>query len=173
MSLAKILRADKRYKKVVNILESAQRRINVDRDRSEAFALHAGLEVRSLQGKRLLSTSAIISATAQIQANRSRLVEIRARSTEHVSYLEEACKAFRKYALTKYADEFKSYRTKDERDSILYTVLKPSMDFVSEVSTLTDILDMFIKDLDQSGHTVRHIIDILKLLDSSKTGKTI
>lgn len=173
MLLAKVLRKDKKYKKLSQVLEVAQQRINVEQDRVQAFSLHAGLESRSLYGKRALSPKAVLSATSQMMANRSRLVEMRARATENISYLHQACKEFKRYALTAYEDEFKDYRTKEQRDALLDVVMRPALEFIGEADTLIDILDNLIKDIDQSGHSVRHIVDILKLLDSSKTGQTI
>lgn len=173
MSLVKVLRRDPKYKQVRSILETAKSRIDIQRDKDEAFALHLGLEARSLYGRRVYSPKAVLSATAQLQANRSRLVELRARCSEHISYLEQACARYRRYAMSAYSEDFKEYRTKEQRDSVLGTVLMPALDFVAETETLISIFDTFIRDIDQAGHSIRHIVDVLKLLDSSRLGKTI
>lgn len=168
MSFSTEIKKDRKYKKLLKILEVAQSRINVERDRNEAFTMHSGLLVRQLYGKNVFSTKRVLEATAQVQANRSRLVEIRSRATEHISYLHQGVIAFKRYCLSNY--EFSGYRTKEQRDAILDKPLRPILDFIAEVDTLIDILDQFIKDIDQAGHSIRHIVEVLKLLDSSKVG---
>lgn len=169
MSFSKMLKKDKKYKTLLRILEEAQERINVEKDRAEAFSLHSGLEVRSLYGKNVFSTKRVLQADAQLQANRSRLVAMRTLATQHISYLQQGCVAYRRHCFATY--DFSDYRNKEERDSILDKPLRPALDFIAEVTILMDMIDMFIKDIDQSGHTIRRIIDVHKLLDSSKTGR--
>ncbi len=170
MSFSREIKTDKRYKKLLHILEVAQSRIDVARDRNEAFAMHSGLLVRQLYGKQVFSTKKVLLATAQLQANRSRLVEIRSRASEHISYLHQGCTAFRRYCLANY--DFTGYKTKEQKDSLLDRPMRPILDFIAEVDNLIEMLDTFIKDIDQAGHGVRHIVEIHKLLDSSKVGRS-
>lgn len=170
MSFSSEIKSDSRYKKLLHILETARSRIDVERDRTEIAAMHSGLLVRQLYGKNVFSTKKVLLATAQLQANRSRLVEIRSRATEHISYLHQGCTAFKRYCLANY--EFSGYRTKEQREALLDKPLRPVLDFIAEVDTLIDVLDMMIKDIDQAGHSIRHIVEVLKLLDSSKVGRS-
>ena len=164
------IKKDKRYKKLLHILEVAQSRIDVERDRNEAFTMHSGLLVRQLYGKNVFSTKKVLTAIAQLQANRSRLVEIRSRAAEHISYLHQGVVAFKRYCMANY--EFSGYKTKEQRDSLLDKPMRPVLDFIAEVDTLIDVLDTFIKDIDQAGFGVRNIVEVLKLLDSSRVGRS-
>lgn len=173
MSLVKVLRKDQNYKKLKKILEVARTKVDVAKDRATAMNLHSSLEVRDLYGQRKFSAKRILSATSQVQANRSSLVVLRARATEHVSYVEQAVKSFKRYAFTEYREDFSDYRTKEQRDAVVQTALGSADDFIQEIQGLLDLLDLLIKDLDQSSHALRHMIDVLKLLDASKGGRII
>jgi hypothetical protein len=173
MTLIKAIRKDPKYKTLKQVLENAQSKIDIEQSRKRAFVLHASLEVRGLYGRKKFSPKRILSATAQIQANRSTLVEIRARLSEHVSYVEAAQAAFRRHVFSEFSEDLRDYRTKEQRDAFINNATVTVVDFISEVTALVDLLDTFIKDLDQAGHNIRHMVDVLKLLASSKGGQVI
>lgn len=172
-SLIKAIRKDPKYKTLKQVLENAQSKIDIEKSRNQAFVLHASLEVRGLYGLKKFSPKRILSATAQLQANRSTLVETRARLTEHLSYVEAAQAAFRRHVFSEFAEDFRDYRTKEQRDSFISHATVTVVDFIAEVNALIDLIDTFIKDLDQAGHNIRHMVDVLKLLANSKGGQVI
>ncbi len=173
MSILKELKSSSTYKKYLKILEHAQSKIDYDRDRLEALSLHSSLLVRTIYGRKKYSPKAMIEAAAQVQSNRSRLVELRVRVSIQLSEVEEAAKAFRGFAYTKYVEELKAYKTKDQRMALLDRATSASADFLAEGKTFLSIMDDLIKDLDQSSHSLRHMLDALKLMAGAKTANTI
>lgn len=166
------LKADTRYKKFRKAVEAAQERVDFEKDRSEALNLHSSLLVRSLYGKKQYSSKTLIEAVSQVQANRSRLVELRVRSSIHLSYIKEYSANFRRYVYTQYSDTLKSYKTRDQRDALLLRLTAKAEEFLSEGESHLNLIDTLIKDLDQAGFAMRHMIDVLKLLDG-KEGKIL
>lgn len=167
------LRSDSRYKKFVKAVEEAQGRVDFEKDRAEALSLHSGLLVRGLYGKKQYSSKSMIEAVSQVQANRSRLVELRVRSSIHLSYIKEFASNFRRYVYTQYSEDLREFKTKDQKDALLLRLTAKSEEFMSEGNSHLDLLDLLIKDLDQSSHTMRHMIDILKLLSDTSSGKIL
>lgn len=168
------IRADARYKKFKKIVTEAQERVDFEKDREEALALHSGLVVRTIYGKKMYSSKTLLESLAQVQANRSRLVELRVRSSIHISYVKEASSAFKRYIYTAYADDMRNaeYRTKDQREALLMRLTAIAEEFMSEGNSHLDMIDTFIKDLDQAGFSMKHMVDVLRLLDG-KEGKIL
>jgi hypothetical protein len=170
--LAKI-RLDSKYKKFKQILQAAQEKVTFQPDREEALALHAGLLVRTLYGKKQFSSKSILESLSQVQANRSRLVELRVRSSVHISYVKESSKALKRYVYTQYAEDLKvSYKTKDQREALLMRLTDVAEEFLAEGENHIELLDTFIKDLDQAGFTLRDMVKVLEML-VGKEGKLL
>lgn len=166
------IKADPRYKKYVRILETVSKRIDVDRDLKEAMALHASRTSRELYGDKQFSPKAIYLADAKDMSNRARLVEIRERNSVQISMLSEATKKLHRYIRTHYMDEMREYKNEANRKAVLERVTAKSMDLIAEVEALMSTIDIFVKDIDQAGHSIRRMVDVLKLL-AEKPGKVL
>lgn len=160
------VKKDERYKTYKKIVEQVQGRINFEKDREEARSLHSGLIVRTLYGKKQFSPKTIIESVAQVQSNRSRLVELRSNSQIHLSYLDEAAEAFKRYMMTQYADDLSGFRTKDQRDALLDRIMAKAQEILAEGKGYHMLLDGFIKDLDQAGYSHKALIDLLQMLEA-------
>ena len=167
MSLKEIRKSTK-YTKLQNILENAQQKLNLEQDLKEAFALHASLRVRQMYGKNKYNPKLIMKCVAQVQSNRSRITTLVAKASVHLSYVEEASKAFRIFLYTEYSEDMKKYKTKEQKDAIFQRIVGSVSDFISEGNAFIKHMEYLIKDLDQSSHSLRHMIDILKILQGAK-----
>lgn len=167
-----IIRGDTRYKKFKKILMASKDKLDFEKDRQEALMLHSGLLVRTIYGKKLYSSKTLLESLSQVQANRSRLVELRVRSSIELSYVQEASKALRRYVYTTYADDLKEYRTKDQREALFLRLTAVAEEFLSEGESHLGLLDTLIKDLDQAGFAMKNMVETFKLLDG-KEGKIL
>lgn len=166
------IRDDSQYKKFKDILKQVRTKLNPEKDRNEALALHASRTGRTLYGKKQFSGKSIMEASMQDLANRARLVEIRVQASIQISLLAEAVKRIRRYIMTEYADELKAYSTQASRTAMVDRIIHSALETVAEGEALLELLDTLVKDLDQGGYSLRNCISVLQLLDSSK-GKIV
>ncbi len=162
------LKSDTNYKKYRNILKTVRSRLKLEEDMEEVLGLHAGRLSRRLFGKKQFSSRTIYEATAQDMSIRARLVEIRQRTSVQVSLLQGAIQQLHKYIRTAYRQGMRGLSNEASRRATLDEVTSTGNELVTEAQALIDTVDNIIRDIDQSGHSIRHMVEILKLLDSSK-----
>lgn len=172
MNLIAQVKQDPQYKKFLTILKNTQERIDLNKAVEESRALHAARTSRSLTGNDRYSPKKIIDACMKDLATRARLVEIRLANDRGLSHLREAMDAMRRYLSTEYSEELKDFSTADQRKSFVDRVLKNAHETLSAGESVLDIIDHLIKDIDQSSHSMRHVVDCLKLLEN-KTGSKV
>jgi hypothetical protein len=81
--------------------------------------------------------------------------------------------ALRRYISTEYADDLREFSTADQRRAFVDRVLKSANELVAEGEQLLTTLDHLIKDLDQTSHAMKHIVDCLKLMENKHGSKAI
>lgn len=173
MSLIKEVKGDPQYITFKRILEETRRHVKIDESMEEARRLHTSRESRALTGKDRYSAKRIIDAAAKDMSVRARLVEIRVSNDKKMSHLREAMEALRRYVSTEYADDLKEFSNAEQRRAFVDRVLKAANGLVAESEQLLNTLDHLIKDLDQSSHSMRHIVDCLKLMENKHGSKAI
>lgn len=173
MKLIKEIRESVSYKKYSGILERARSKIDLDSLRDEALGLHRSRTSRSLYSGKKYSMKYLHDALLKDLAFRARLVEIRVNIDIPISEVEEAVKVIRRLVITEYDDALREYSTSDVRKSFVDRVLKSGIDFIAEGHIILKVIDTLIKDLDQASHNMRNIVETLKLLDGSKSGKVL
>lgn len=171
-SLVSDIREDENYKKYKRVLKLIKKRLDIERDRSEVMSIHASRGSRAIYGEKQYSKKVLYEANAKDLMHRSRLTEIREMNSIQISYLKEARDALHRYILTKYKIEMRSYSNQQARKALLDSVTKAASEMIAESQALIDTIDMFIKDIDQAGHSIRHMVDILKLI-AEKPGRVL
>lgn len=166
------LKSDPNYKKYRNVLKTVRSRLKIEEDMDEVLGLHAGRTSRRIFGERQFSPKTIYEATAQDLSIRARLVEIRQRTSVQTSLLSGAIEQLHKYIRTAYRSSMRGLSNEASRRASLDEVTASGNELLTESHTLIDTVDNIIRDIDQAGHSIRHMVEILKLLDSSK-GKVI
>lgn len=162
------VKVDPKYKRFRNIVKTTQDRLNLDADRNEAFALHASRTSRTLHGKAQYSPKALMDASLKDLSARARLVEIRVKASYHLGLLDEAMDAMKRHMVTTYNDEIRKYSNESQRNALVQRVQGSARDLAQEGKELLEMLDHIIKDIDQAGHSLRNMMESLKLLDGSK-----
>jgi hypothetical protein len=90
----------------------------------------------------------------------------------NLSNLEEAIDAVKRYISTEFYDALSEYKTVDLKKSLIDRAIARPLDMMSDTKSLIEVLDILIRDIDQSNFHMKTMIEALKLLDDSK-GKTI
>lgn len=168
------IRDSRDYKKFRKIVQGVQAKLNVEKDRSEALSLYSGRTSRKLYGDKRYSPKAILDASMNDMSARSRLVELRVRTTNQIDVLHDACKAMRHSILTDYGDKIKKkFTTVGERTAFLDTMIADALEIQAEGAALIKMLDDLISDIDKSSYHLKGVIECLGLLQGSKAGTVI
>ncbi|QBQ74685.1 hypothetical protein BcepSauron_305 [Burkholderia phage BcepSauron] len=167
------LKEDAKFKKFRLILKNTREKMKIERDRAEALGLMANRTSRSLHGRKQFSPKSLLEATSNDLSARARLVEIRVRAKVNIDLLVEACDALRNHIYTEYADEIRQFGSSaEQRKALVERVQGTARTMIVEANAMIDMLDQIIKDIDSASHHLRHMVDVLKLLDGSK-GKIV
>lgn len=167
-----LIKKDPKYKKFVRVVETAEQRLNLEKDREEAMALHASRLSRNIRGERRYSPKNLIDASLTDLSTRARLVEIRVKASMHAELLGDACDAIKRHVFTEYLQHLRVFSNESQRSAFAKRVQGRAQSVLIESQSLLDLLDILIKDIDQSSHFLRNVVESMKLLDSSK-GKVI
>lgn len=174
MGIKQDIRESKDYKQFRKIVLGVQERLNVEKDRTEALSLFAGRTSRKLFGDKRYSPKALIDASMNDMAARSRLVELRVRTSIQIDVLHEACKAMRHSMSSNFTEEVKSrFKTVGERAAFFDLMIASALEIESEGDALIKLLDGLINDIDKSSYHLKGVIECLSLLEGSKAGKVI
>jgi hypothetical protein len=90
-----------------------------------------------------------------------------------VDLLNEAIRSISKFITTEYYDALKEYRTVGQRNALIERVISGALQTQGECNALISMLDDLIQDVDKASFHLRHMLDALQLLDSSKGGRVI
>ena len=172
MSIIKEIRASDEYKKYKKIVLKVQDRLKVEKDRNEALSMYAGRTSRKLFGKQQYALKALIDASLNDLAVRSRLVELRVQCSIQIDLLHSATKAMKQQITTEFHEELKAYKTVGQRTAVIERCVKGALDIESEGSALIKLLDDMIGDIDKSSFQLRNMLEALKLL-SEKPGQVV
>lgn len=171
-SLIQEVRDTDQYQTFKKIFSRIREKLDFEKSRKEALSLHSSRTSRELYADKQYSLKKLMDATLKDLSFRSRMVEMRVQASIQLSTLDEALKSARRFVSTEYDEELREFSTSDQRRDFVNRILKNAVEFNAEGQALIELLDQLIKDIDQSSHQLRHLIDCLKLLDSSK-GKVV
>lgn len=172
--LVKEIRAGQAYKTFKSVFEAVAKRVDTEAATREVISLHLGRTSRTLSTKKeRYSPQVLIDASLNDLSARARMVELRVRADLNLSTLREAISAFSKHVQTEYADELKEYRTAEQRKALVDRCIKQAREFLASGEAFIETVDTLVKDIDQGGHSLRHVIECLKLLEGSKGSRTI
>lgn len=171
--LLSAVRADPKYKLFKNIILTAGKRLTIESDRNEAFALHASRSSRKLHGKKNYSPSAVTEAAANDMSVRSRLVEIRTRASYHIEVVEKAMEAFQDHLITEYNEELRKYSNEAQRKALIRRTQKVAHTVVTDGKDLLSLCDTIIQDIDKASYHITNIKDLIQQLAQSIGGKVV
>jgi hypothetical protein len=166
MSLLK----DDTYKKYLKIVKTIRDKIDLEDLDDEMTRLHSGRISRTLYGT-TPGGDKIMKAALQDSSVRSRLAEIRVRVTKQADLLDITLKATRIHLANSFRDEVDDLRTKGERGAFFDGHLQKGVSLLARMNSFTSRVDTIVKDIDQTGFSLKHAVDILELIYSRNNDK--
>ena len=158
------LMEDGNCRRFATVYKTAQAALNVERLEGEIRYLHSNRSARNLTAAKISPT---ILSTANIEdlSARSRLTEIKLLAYRTEELLSIALDKVRKYVRTQYRDEIAdlSGSTKADRDATLDVIFEGPTAFLGELRSLSNQIDMIIKDIDQGSFNLRRLQDLLAI----------
>lgn len=159
-ALLKSIRKDPTYRKFKDIVQTAQERLDIERDRRECFTIHSSRLSRTLYGKKAYNPSSLQEVEAKESEARSRLVEIRMKAAYQLEHVEKAMRAIEDHVVTEYNSEMKGFSTADQRRSLIRRVQKVAQDLMTDGKSLLDLCDRFVDDIDRCGYKVTNLTNL-------------
>lgn len=172
MSLITAIREDTTYKAFKRIFETTQSKVNIEDTTKEVLGLHASRTSRTLFGDKKYSPKNLLDANAIDLSARSRMAELRVKADVRIGTLREAVAAMRRHILSEYSSELKEYGGPVAQKSFADRVMKTPLAWLEEADAMLRTIDTLIKDLDQSGHSLHRMTEVLKLVVDGK-GRTL
>ena len=171
MSLSEI-RKDPIIRRALQIKEAADAAINLERFIAEADMLHSRRASRNLY-KIALEPTKLALASLEDLSNRARLSEIKTRIYVQRNAILRAHKHCVSYVGTKYRDTVKEFASNaGDRKLFMDRVLNKLVSSVAEMDDALEILEIYIKDIDQSAWSITRATEMIKLLMDAR-GKTL
>jgi hypothetical protein len=163
MSLSEI-RSDPVIKKALSIKSAADAAINLERIVAEADMLHSDRASRSLY-KISLEPTKLAQASMQDMSNRARLSELKARVYVQKMAIEHAFDHCTAHISTQHRDVMRQYATNAaDRKMFVNKVLNKLVESMSSMTATLDLLEIYIKDIDQSAWALRNATEMMKIL---------
>lgn len=168
MSFFVAIKKDAQYRRYLKIYKSVAEKLDLEAYRAEALNMHSTRPSRGLIGKKVFSPKSITEAVGHDLAYRSRLVEMRERTSIHLSFLSGTISRLHRYILTEYRAEMRGMQNEPTRKAALARITTKGTDLVEDATAFVGMLDMFIKDIDQAKFSTRDMIAVLQLISDSK-----
>jgi hypothetical protein len=158
------LRADKRFVRLyVLFSEEALYKIPFKERMTEVENIHKTRSVRFLNPDSGKFVDALIEASINEQAQRSRLTEIHAQCIKASRTLSRGVEKLEEYLLIRYSTDIAGVRTKEERVKLIRMAMSSFHQFLNEVDTLKEMTEIIIADIDKSSWRLRDIISAYQL----------
>lgn len=162
------LKADPEIKALDAVVATAIKSFSPEKVLREAEHLHLERKSRKLY-KVVMAPTPLYTADMQDLSTRARLVELKTGIMRMIGVINAAVKSVKTHVSTKYQTELREYgSTIAERNRIIDRVVSDAVQSSSDMASVVDILDVYIKDLDQAGYALRRAIDALKLAHGNR-----
>lgn len=161
---------DDNYKKFKDTWGRIENTLKDEEAVEECKTLHnARLSTKIRDNKGQFSVQQLYDANAIDLSTRSRMVYLAANLKLRLSKLETAFDAIQNYIINRYTEDL---RTIDAKNKFAKRVLNSYIKRINTANAALEFIEALIKDIDQSGYSMRNIVDCVKLLSETK-GKII
>lgn len=168
------IRQDEEFIKLKKIAREEREKMKLDDNRSEALQSMGTRPSRNIHAKKQFSARAVMEAMSYDMATRSRLTELRVRAKLHADILEDACDALGHHIRVAYGDELKRHcTTVDARRSFISKLNQSTLETLSEVDSLLDMLDQCITDIDKTSFHLSKMAELIMFIDSNKGSRNV
>lgn len=161
--VVELLRADKRYKRLLDTFNTASiYNIPLETLIEEVKRIHSLREIRRLSPRDADFVDKLINANTHDQSSRSRLTEILIQCVHVTLKLTNATDALKQHFLLEYSDQLRQFRTKEERIMVLNIALRKFRTYIDNVENLKALTELVISDIDKGGWSLRNSIQALQ-----------
>lgn len=159
------LKEDSEWKRFREVFRTTQEALNIGSTEYEVKSLHANRPSRSLNAAKV-AVHVLQEATIGDLTARSRLTEIKLLVYRTEELLSTAIKQIRKYLASQYADEVKALGGSNAgtRTALLDRLLSRPIEYLSSLSSLTEQIDLIVKDIDQTAFSLNRSKELLQML---------
>lgn len=162
------IKSDPVYVKYKNILKELQSSSDLMKIKDEAEFLHRKKLSRKLHELRV-SPQTLQDAIVNDFSNRSRLVELKVLILNQEELLSSTIDLTKKHLRVEYQEELLSFgATRDKQVMILDKILAKGLEFLSQLVAVGRELDLYLKDIDQTGYGLSNVKDTLVLFLKNK-----
>ena len=162
------IKQDPVYVKYKNVLRLVKNGSDLVKIREEADFLHKKKLSRKLHEMRI-APAALQDAVANDLSNRARMVELKAFVLNQLELLSSTLSLTKKHLRVEYRDVFSAFgKTRDMQTLLLDKILSSGNEVLSQLESTNTLLDVYIKDIDQSGYAMSTIKETLILFLKAK-----
>lgn len=162
-SLKTQLKADPELKALDAIVARASGSFAPEKVLREAEHLHMERKSRQLV-KVTMAPTPLYTAAMQDLSTRARLIELKTGIMRMTGVINAAVKSVKVHISTKYSEELReNASTVSERNRIVERVVSDAIQCSADMASVIEVLDVYIKDLDQAGYGLRLAGDLLEL----------
>lgn len=163
--LKKIIRSDDRVKRVKKAFDQERiYSIPFDEYKDEIKMLHQRRKVHRLSVGDPQFGAKMSEAAIEETAIRHRYTEILAMCVEANQTLDSVLEGLEKYIMSKYAEQLKYLSTKDERRSMVQSIMNTFYKYLNQTETMIQILRLHIEDIDKTGYTVTNLVKAYSII---------
>lgn len=168
------IRKDDEYIKLKKIAREEREKLKIEDNREEALRIMGTRPSRNISAKKQFSARAVMEAMSFDMASRSRLTELRVRAKLHADILMDACDALGHHIRVSYGEELKRHcTTVDARKSFIAKLNQSTLETLSEVESLIDMLDQCITDIDKTSFHLSKMAELIMFIDESKGSRNV
>lgn len=171
--LLSAIRNDPTYKTFRRIVQKAEEKLDIEKDRNEVFALHSARTARKLYSSKMYNPSSLMNAAANDMQARSRIVEIRVKASYHIQVVEKAMESIQSHVITQYDSHLRKYSNQAQRTALIRRVQKAANTLITDGQDLLSLCDAIIGDIDKASYHISTLRDSMALLSQSQGGKVI
>lgn len=163
--LIESLKEDPVYEKTKNIYKSVTGMYQEEKIVAEIDLLHSTRKARKLVTSKV-NPKTLQEAILIEMANRSRLIELRSMCSRNHQLIYSSREVLKKHILCTYPRILKTEygATIGERNNAVDSLLSRFFNLQSRIEGTISMIDLAVKDIDQSSYQFRNLIDIMKIV---------
>lgn len=164
------VKQDEVYLRYRNILKTVRTAVSIESVLKEGKFLHKSRKSRVLFEARV-SPQKLQDALLNDMSNRSRLTELKVLLMNQQELLSTTITIGKKHVRSQYADLVQRYgSTKEAQLLVVDRIFASGNEVLAEIDNAVDILDLYIKDIDNAGYALRNVTETLRMvLDRKET----
>jgi hypothetical protein len=154
------------YQKYLKVLEKVES-MDLASVVREAKSLHAGRTSRTLHTSDI-GPKMLTEALFKDLSYRARMVELRVNVSDKRDRLHTTVDVVRRYLMHRYGEKL-GLKSQVSRRQFFDTLFREGIETMARMQSISEMLDMFIKDIDQAGYALKNAVALLQLVYKPET----